>query len=236
MTEKHRGPIGTPRTVELWGNRAWRAVPADVEAVCLLVCDGFGGPETVCTWPLEHLAKNAAEWSKEVFEVATGDAESRGQRTGYMLRVVSAVDPAHSFASRNIRVDPDGGQAGIHENTSLSGIVGMLMRHTEALTKQMVVMSERSTAAVSSAMLALAERTAQLERENARLIQERRENEQNEGEQAALVIDAEARKERQTKIMEFAEKAMVAQAMKLASPKPPALKNGAKTNGAKPKG
>lgn len=234
-TPQHRGPIGTPKSVEAWASKAWRSVPESVDAVCILVVEGFGGPETVCTWPLDMLSKNAAAWTNEVFEVAVGDAESRGQRTSYVIRVVNAAELSTTYASRNLRIDPEGSPLGVQENTSLAGIVGMLMRHTEGLTKQMVVMSERVTSAMGTSMLALAERTAELERENAKLARKLREQEANEGEQAAIMIDAERIAKREEKIFDFIEKAAAAKAMKeLGLPKPKPKPNGTPTpNGGK---
>lgn len=245
MTDlKHRGPVGTPRTVELWAGRAWRSVPDGVDAHCQLTAEVLGGAEVVATWPLESLAKTPGEWAVEVFEIASGDAESRGARTTYQLRVLSVIEGL-PFASRNLRVDPalpsSGAAPGV-ENASMAGLVGQLMRHNEGLVKQMVVMAERSSKAMSDAMLALAERTAELERENMKLARKLREQDANEGEQAAIVMAEERKGKREEVLLDFFQKQAAKQHLKELAEingkgKKPALKptNGA-SNGAKKEG
>lgn len=202
MTTRH--VTGTPKSVSTWGSRL-RGRVSD-ETLVELVRDGLAGTEVVTAWPVAALDHGEA-WGEEVLDAAREDAEAQGARTTYVLR---ARTGERTIASRTIRADPS--EAGPIEGPDPTGLLAQMMRHNEALVRQVASMAERTTRAMGDAMLALSERNAMLERERTALLERERERIAAEGEATVEILEAERKTQREERLFRYLD-AHVAKSM-----------------------
>lgn len=205
MTTRHT--IGTPDSLARW---VLRLRNAPESARVELSRDGMAGGEVIASWTLAEA--RSADWPKDALQAAADDADALGARTSYDLAAVD--DTGRRIASRNVRVDPSGASGGFTESATLTGLVGQLMRHNEALVKQVVLSCERSSMAMTGAMTALAERTAQLEREAARYAQELRTERLEVETDGTLALEEERKTKREEELFGLLKMGLARQAAK----------------------
>jgi len=141
---------GTPKGIETW-LRSQRIEPG---SIFTLVVQSLEGSETVGSWEASIVAAGVEAWTCEVCELASEDAEGRGQTTRYALRHERDEKIRGMTALRRIVVDDDDRDRLSFDGTN-AGLVSKLLASLERAQSQVIEASKGAVEAQRASMALL---------------------------------------------------------------------------------
>jgi len=141
---------GTPKGIETW-LRSQRLEPGSIFS---LAVQSLEGSEIVGSWEASLVAAGVEAWTCEVCELATHDAEGRGQTTRYALRHDRDDKNRGMTSLRRVVVDDDDRDRLSFDGTN-AGLVSKLLASLERAQSQVIEASKGAVEAQRASMALL---------------------------------------------------------------------------------